>query len=682
MKYIKDQDGVQRPSGGSEDGPASEETPKAANAPQVDPDGLLVAALALAAQGVRVFPCHRVTEDGCTCGNYACKSPGKHPRNDITHGHVNGAKNATTDSEQIRYWWTKWHRSGLNFGQTLTGRAVVDIDVAGGKPGEATWEALSAAQDVPDTLTYRTGRGGLQMVFQLPEDETGGKADGYANSLGLAVDFKTGPNSYVMVPGSKTESVYTVLQDTDPAPLPEWIAEHARTAEPATGGSVVLAGSGSQLSDLLSLPADDPGRGNNWLTAVAGHYAADAWKFAPPRGFTWYSDMTRAANAGSADPISEADLTKTMRSIWDTEARHHEQADAEAVEDRAAALLDELLTLDDLAAVPPAKPVLKGYLYRDSVARMYGASGSMKSFLALDVAIHVANGWEWHGHRVEAGPVVYIVAEGAAGVWKRGAAWQQHHGKKIGPNLKFLPRPVQVTGPEWDALVMACERLRPVLVVLDTQARVTVGVDENSNTDMGEVVALVDRLKAATGACIWLVHHTGHNADRSRGASAVKGAMDTELSVKREGKALDETTVTLGVEKQKDAEELPDKEFQPRQIVLDGLADEDGDPITSVVLVPLKSAPPSADKTAPLKAAILAHLREADPEPVSQARFRTGPFKPNKTHNTAVTAAFKEMEGAGRIVRLGVKGYVLGDTEKAAGPVQTILKTETCSEQV
>ncbi|MFJ6852181.1 AAA family ATPase [Streptomyces sp. NPDC091271] len=663
MKYVK---GTERP----ELPPVAPESTDAGNGALADPDGLLAAALALAAEGVKVFPCHRVTEDGCTCGNYACKSPGKHPRND------HGSKDATTEVETIRMWWIKWGQHGrLNLGQTLTGRAVVDVDVAEGKPGEATWEALSAAQDVPKTLTYRTGRGGLQMVFQLPDGETGGKADGYSNSLGAAVDFKTGPGAYVMVPGSKTDDVYTVVHDAEPAPLPGWVADLARTAQPGTGGSVVAGRlEGSHLSDLLSLPADDPARGNNWLAAVAGHYAADAWKFAPPRGWSWYSDMVRAANSASADPIGEADLVKTMRSIWDTEARQHEQAEAEAMENQAAALLDEMLTLDDLAAIPPARPVLKGYLYRGTVARMYGASGSMKSFLALDIAVHVANGWDWHGHRVEAGPVVYIVAEGAAGVWKRGAAWQQHHGKKIGPNLKFLPRPVQVTGTEWDALVVACERLRPVLVVLDTQARVTVGVDENSNTDMGEVVALVDRLKATTGACVWLVHHTGHNADRSRGASAVKGAMDTELSVKRDGKELDETTVTLGVEKQKDAEELPDKVFQPRQVVLDGLADEDGDPVTSVVLVPLKHAPRDPDKTAPLKAAILAHLRQSDPEPVSQARFRSGPYKPEKTHNTAVSAAFGELKDAGRIVQLGVKGYVLGDAEKAAGPVQTILK--------
>ncbi|HEY8986054.1 MAG TPA: bifunctional DNA primase/polymerase [Streptomyces sp.] len=320
MKYEK---GAERP----ELAPTVQASADTGNGVLSDPDGLLAAALALATEGVKVFPCHRVTEDGCTCGNYACKSPGKHPRND------HGSKDATTDPDVIRTWWIKWgQHDRLNLGQTLSGRAVVDIDVAEGKPGEATWEALSAGQDVPKTLAYRTGRGGLQMVFRLPEGETGGKADGYSNTLGTAVDFKTGPGAYVMAPGSKTDDVYTIVHDAEPALLPGWVAELARTAQPGTGGSVVAGRlPGSQLSDLLSLPADDPARGNNWLAAVAGHYAGDAWKFAPPRGWSWYSDMVRAANAASADPIGEADLLKTMRSIWDTEARQHEQAEVAAV---------------------------------------------------------------------------------------------------------------------------------------------------------------------------------------------------------------------------------------------------------------------------------------------------------------------------------------------------------------
>ncbi|MGP3775202.1 AAA family ATPase [Streptomyces sp. SDT5-1] len=256
-------------------------------------------------------------------------------------------------------------------------------------------------------------------------------------------------------------------------------------------------------------------------------------------------------------------------------------------DDEVEALLAELKTMADLGNQPPTAYVVKGYLYRDTLSRAFGASGSMKSFLVLDIAIHVANNMPWNGHRVNGGPVVYIVAEGSAGVGKRGLAWEQYHEREIGPNLHILPRPVQTKGDEWDVLIKVCERIQPVLIVLDTQARISVGIDENDNTQMGEMVAQVDRLKAATGACALLVHHSGNkNTDRSRGASSVKGAVDTELSVERSGgKALNETVITFGVAKQKDAEELPDFKLKPVHVVLDGRFDDDGDPITSVVLV-------------------------------------------------------------------------------------------------
>ncbi|WP_334665857.1 bifunctional DNA primase/polymerase [Streptomyces cyaneofuscatus] len=386
----------------------------AGNGALADPDGLLAAALALVAEGVKVFPCHRVTEDGCTCGNYACKSPGKHPRND------HGSKEATTDPDTIRTWWIKWgQHDRLNLGQTLTGRAVVDVDVAEGKPGEATWAALSEPRGEPDTLVYRTGRGGRQLVFQLPDGEAGGKADGYSNALGEAVDFKTGPGAYVMVPGSKTDDVYTVVHDAEPALLPGWVAELARTAQPGTGGSVVAGRPpGAQLSDLLSLPADALERGNNWLAAVAGHFARKGW---PDRG--WYEDTVRAIDAMSDDPHGEAELTKTLRSIWESEAAKHpvsetddmeqqvqkrllalraeqearyrlaqEREQATAVESVADAL-DAVLAGDweVRPTVGEFADVDRGLFYEGSVNGVYGDGSTGKSVLMVSVQAHTLN---------------------------------------------------------------------------------------------------------------------------------------------------------------------------------------------------------------------------------------------------------------------------------------------------
>ena len=542
MKYQK---GAERP----DKGPEAPESADPTNGALADPDGLLTAALALVSEGVKVFPCHRVVDDeGCTCGEPGCKSPGKHPRT------KSGSKEATTDEAMIRLWWTKWGRLGrLNFGQTLAGRAVVDIDVANGKPGAASWEALSGPQSVPDTLAYRTGRGGRHIVFRLPSGEQGGKADGYGNLLAEAVDFKTGPNAYVMVPGSRTEGVYTVLQDADPAPLPEWIAEQARTAEAGTGGSVVLAGSGSQLSDLLSLPADDPYRSSNeWIAQVAGHYAGDAWKFTTPRGRTWFEDMVRAANMGSEVPHPEDRLTKTLRSIWDTEAAKHPESEADELETltrkRVLALrsdqearrllrreLEQETAVESLADAwqaildgdEGAKPTVGeladddgGLFYEGKINGVFGDGGTGKSVALAEIQARTLNAggtvahWEFDNNSQRAilrrlhyagADVGQAVKEGRI-VVLRGA----HELEDLAPEV--------VTG----AALVTLDALTPAVSAL--------GLDVNHPQGTDTALATFMQPFTVHGAAGIFIDHVGHdNKERQAGSirksQAVQGAL-------------------------------------------------------------------------------------------------------------------------------------------------------------
>ncbi|MFJ6293233.1 AAA family ATPase [Streptomyces griseoviridis] len=258
----------------------------------------------------------------------------------------------------------------------------------------------------------------------------------------------------------------------------------------------------------------------------------------------------------------------------------------EHFEQRLEQLEAELLDTDDLDNIPALEPIIYDVLFKDTLARVYGASGTFKSFMTLDMAASVGTGTPWHGQKASAGTVIYLVAEGSRGVRKRVRAWEQHHGRKM-TGVRFLPRPVQAMDPEWLVLIELCRRLRPSLIVVDTQARVTVGIEENSNTEMGRVVDRMEQLRAASGACVLLVHHTGHDSDRGRGATAVKGALQTELGVTRTGKTIHDTVVTLKTGKQKDDEELGDMPFGIHQVLLDGEAKEDGTPISSVVLVHL-----------------------------------------------------------------------------------------------
>lgn len=191
----------------------------------------------------------------------------------------------------------------------------------------------------------------------------------------------------------------------------------------------------------------------------------------------------------------------------------------------------EALTGADLAALPRPASLVDGWLTRDSLGRVYGPSGAGKSFVVLDIGACVSTGTAWHGRPVERANVCYSVAEGLWDMGQRRTAWETRH--QLDTGITFLPRAVQITGPEWPAYVAWCQRRAFGLIILDTQARATEGVKENDNAEMGLVVARLDELRRATSACVLLVHHRGAVGEHARGATAMRGAMDVEIDVSR-----------------------------------------------------------------------------------------------------------------------------------------------------
>ncbi|MFE1344719.1 AAA family ATPase [Streptomyces sp. NPDC058757] len=259
-------------------------------------------------------------------------------------------------------------------------------------------------------------------------------------------------------------------------------------------------------------------------------------------------------------------------------------------EARIAAMESELLDTEGLDKIPQLRPLIGDLLHMNTLARVIGPSGTFKSFVLLDMCGHVGTGMRWHGQFVQQGTVVYLVAEGAEGIRKRVRAWEQHHGLRM-DNVRFLPRPVQAMSPEWGVLTEVMRRLKPVLIVVDTQARVTVGIEENSNTEMGRVVDRLERLREATAACVSLVHHTGHLGEHGRGASAVKGALHSELKISRKGDRLSNYVLTVASGKQKDEDEDARHLFGMRKVSIDGEFKPDGRPVTSLVLVSVDAVP-------------------------------------------------------------------------------------------
>lgn len=232
-------------------------------------------------------------------------------------------------------------------------------------------------------------------------------------------------------------------------------------------------------------------------------------------------------------------------------------AEGEVVAEEQAIERYKMMRRDAVFAMPPVEFLVDGLITDTGFTMMYGAPGTGKSFIAIDIALSVAHGQAWQGQGVKQGPVLYIAGEGIGGFGKRWKAWERHHGKADEPDLYLLPTAVNFREPEDIArLVATIEDIdQPFsLVIVDTVARAIAGAEENSSTDMGLFVAACDEIKALTGGALLAVHHAGKDSSRgARGSTALLGAVDTSLMV---GKS--EDIVVLRTEKMKDAEPMDD----------------------------------------------------------------------------------------------------------------------------
>jgi len=249
--------------------------------------------------------------------------------------------------------------------------------------------------------------------------------------------------------------------------------------------------------------------------------------------------------------------------------------------------------------------VIKNWLYRDSLAMIYGASNSGKSFLAVDIGMHVAYGDSWNTCRTKNGLVLYVAAEGAGGIAKRIAAFQRGKSRE---NWAFhiIRESPNFASDDNDAIrvVNTCALLESrhsmavSLIIIDTLAATAGGADENSSSEMGKLMENMRLIQNDTGACVLMIHHSGKDHTRgARGSSAIRAAVDTEIEV-RAGKDGDALLHAARVTKQRDADRESDFNFVLKQVHL--ADDEDGDKITSCVVKSTETICPehdSADST-------------------------------------------------------------------------------------
>jgi KaiC/GvpD/RAD55 family RecA-like ATPase len=224
------------------------------------------------------------------------------------------------------------------------------------------------------------------------------------------------------------------------------------------------------------------------------------------------------------------------------------------------------------------KWLIRGYLPLESTTMIYGESGAGKTFAVLDMALHIATGKEWQGHKTKQGLVIYIAGEGQMDINARAEAWAQYHDVDNMPNFlctscAFIPTNEAELLTLTDNIDVAIEESgqQPVLIVFDTISRCFDG-NENSSQDASAYIRAKDRLKQKYGACVLSVNNISPKEFR--------WAWDAEHCL-----SLNDWGIELSTVKMKEAEPLPPKYFKLESVTLNGRLDKNGREVKSLVLV-------------------------------------------------------------------------------------------------
>ena len=206
-----------------------------------------------------------------------------------------------------------------------------------------------------------------------------------------------------------------------------------------------------------------------------------------------------------------------------------------------------IMWLDEMDWKYSGSPIYKNLLYQNAITVIYGESNVGKSFVAADIAGHIALGRDWGGYRYKAKKpigVLYICAEAGKSFGKRGKALR----KRL--DVKRIPFFVLDAAPNFakskdDAeavvkYIAKIERETGVkigLVVVDTLATTFEGGNENSSEDMGLYISNMKYIQRYADTGVLIVHHSGKNqAAGARGHSSLRAATDTEIEVMSEKK--------------------------------------------------------------------------------------------------------------------------------------------------
>ena len=374
--------------------------------------------------------------------------------------------------------------------------------------------------------------------------------------------------------------------------------------------TLIVADNDWETAQRLYLEAKGNGKAKGKTVADYNPGAQAAMRAAKTYGCRWVLAVPDEAIYPTGETATDAnDLYLAKRGDCLQAGIAPEEADRIAV-DTVRGMLDRGWGREDEPPKEPPKPpmqfitfgeatqltapaeLVRGVLPAVGIGYLFGPSGTFKTFIAMQIGLHVSQGWPLAGHKAKRRPVYYLLLEGGAGLGKRTRAlnnWRTSIGRELAPDTAYMfwPQPFSIATPaSVDALIATVNGAghKGALIVIDTQSQAAEGLDEDKAADATRILGAAKRISEAVEGVVLLVHHTGKEESRGlRGSSAQKANVDFSLEVER---LPGSRRAVLKTSKEKD--NADDRAISFDLKVWEVGTDDDGEPVTSCVAVPLE----------------------------------------------------------------------------------------------
>jgi len=496
-----------------------------------------------------------------------------------------GVMDATTNLQQIEEWWDTWPNANIALNVGEANMMVLDLD-----PGHSMKELEQNVGPIPSTLLRaRTPRGGLHLYLRISDGEIVAPS---ASKLAPQVDVRSFHSYVLLAPSQTAAGGYSWESEGKPAYRTDEILKASNTGREKHKDHdtwIIEADLPENIESAIkwlkgeAKVAVDGRGGDNMAYATAAHLlslgisealAFDLlWEHWNPRcSPPWSPDnmehlRQKVENGYSYNVSPPGNLTPAYYTAKTTALFTPVLKELEQGHEITAGRF-RFVNEKGMSSLRPPEWLIEDLITAGSYAMLFGAPGTFKTFIALDMALSIASGGFsssdlcWPSVHV-IGPVLFAAGEGRSDISKRVSAWHKRHHQGEETGNFILGDPVPLVAEDHTPFLEGAKMASPgegyKLVILDTVGRSMAGMNENTQEHASAFTNLVEHIQYELGAAVLVLHHTGFSDQhRARGSSVFGADADTIIRLDRETKA---KVVSLTMTKQKDAPEWEKKKY-------------------------------------------------------------------------------------------------------------------------